>query len=113
LRFVLLNLLTNAAKYSSAGQPIHLRLRRELGTAVVEVEDHGIGIPPEELARVLEPFYRASNALGTPGVGLGLSMAKEFVELHRGTLELRSQLGVGTTATVRFPLVEPEAELMG
>jgi len=40
-------------------------------------------------------------------------MAKEFVELHRGTLELRSQLGVGTTATVRFPLVEPEAELMG
>jgi hypothetical protein len=61
----------------------------------------------------LEPFYRASNALGTPGVGLGLSMAKEFVELHRGTLELRSQLGVGTTATVRFPLVEPEAELMG
>jgi PAS domain S-box-containing protein len=113
LRFVLLNLLTNAAKYSSAGQPIHLRLRRELGTAVVEVEDHGIGIPPEELTRVLEPFYRASNALGTPGVGLGLSMAKEFVELHRGTLELRSQLGVGTTATVRFPLVEPEAELMG
>ncbi len=113
LRFAVLNVLTNAAKYSPPGQPIHLRLRRELGTAVIEVEDHGIGIPAEELSRVLEPFYRASNALGTPGIGLGLSMAKEFVELHRGILELRSQLGVGTTVTIRFPLVEPEAEPMG
>jgi len=113
LRFALLNLLTNAAKYSSPGQPIHLRLRQELGTAVIEVEDHGIGIPPDELARVLEPFYRASNALGTPGIGLGLSLAKEFIELHRGTIELRSQLGVGTIVTVRLPLVEPEPGAVG
>jgi PAS domain S-box-containing protein len=106
LRFVLLNLLTNASKYSGMHQPIHLRLRRELGIALVEVEDHGIGIPEEELPRLFEPFFRGSNAQGIPGVGLGLNLVKEFVELHRGSVVLRSRPQVGTTVTLSFPLVE-------
>ncbi len=106
LRFVLLNLLTNASKYSAANQPITLRLRTELGTARLEIEDRGIGIPEEELPQLFQPFFRGSNTHGIPGVGLGLVMVKEFVELHRGTIQLRSQLGVGTTVTLLLPLAE-------
>ncbi len=106
LRFVLLNLLTNASKYSGAHQPIHLRVRSELGTVVVEVEDHGIGIPEEDIPRLFQPFARGSNTQGIPGVGLGLSMVREFVQLHRGTVEVRSRVGVGTTVLLRFPSVE-------
>lgn len=106
LRFVLLNVLTNASKYSREHQSITVRLREELGTAVLEVEDSGIGIPEEDLSHVFQPFFRGSNTQGIPGVGLGLAMVKEFVEAHRGSVQLRSQVGVGTTVTLLFPLAE-------
>lgn len=106
LRFVLLNLLTNASKYSGSGRPIAVRLQAEMGTARLEIEDHGIGIPEEELPKLFQPFFRASNTQGIPGVGLGLAIVKEFVELHRGTIQVRSSLGVGTTVTLLFPVAE-------
>lgn len=108
LRLVLLSLLTNATKYSGAGSPITLRLRQELGTAIVEVEDRGMGIPEEELPHLFEPFFRGSNTQGTPGVGLGLTLAKEFIEAHRGSIFLRSRPGLGTTVTLHLPLASHE-----
>jgi signal transduction histidine kinase len=69
------------------------------------VVDSGIGISEEDLPRVMEPFRQADAALSRKyeGTGLGLPLVKSFVELHRGVFELRSQLGVGTTALMRFP----------
>ncbi len=104
LRLVLLTILTNAVKYSPPDSSITIRLRREFNTAVVEVEDQGIGIPEEELPNVFQPFTRGSNTQGIPGVGLGLALAKEFVEAHRGSIFLRSRVGVGTTVTIHLPM---------
>ncbi|MCS6965641.1 MAG: PAS domain S-box protein, partial [Candidatus Kapabacteria bacterium] len=108
LRFILLNLLTNASKYSGMHQSIHLRLRTELGTVVVEIEDHGIGIPEEDLPKLFQPFFRGSNTQGIPGVGLGLAMVKEFVEAHRGSIQLRSRVGFGTTVLLYLPIAQSE-----
>lgn len=106
LRLVLLTLLTNATKYSGPRTTITVRLRRELGTAVLEVEDQGTGIPEEELPHLFQPFFRGSNTQGIPGVGLGLMLAKEFIEAHRGSIFLRSHPGSGTTVTLHLPLLE-------
>jgi len=103
---VVLNLLTNAVKYSPDGGEIVLAIRREPGGwAVVEVRDHGIGIPPADLPRVFERFYRASN-VGEQlvGTGLGLAGAQQIVELHGGEIGAASELGSGTTLTIRLPL---------
>jgi signal transduction histidine kinase len=109
LERVVLNLLTNAVKYSPDGGSIVLRLRLEPGPsgdwAVLSVRDSGIGIPAEDLPRVFERFYRASN-VGEQmrGTGLGLAGAQQIVEQHGGEIGVTSEPGAGTTFTVRLPL---------
>lgn len=106
LERVLLNLLTNAVKYSPDGGEIMLTVAREAdGWGIVEVRDHGIGVPPADLPRIFERFYRASN-VGEQlvGTGLGLAGALQLVELHGGDIRATSELGSGTTFTVRLPL---------
>jgi signal transduction histidine kinase len=78
--------------------------------AVLTVEDQGIGIPTEELDQLGSRFYRASNAvhLGITGTGLGLRIVQAIVENHHGSVDLRSEEGVGTTVWVRLPLFLPE-----
>ena len=78
----------------------------------IEVADSGIGIPPDELGRLFERFYRASNAerAGRPGSGLGLSVVKEIVELHGGRVEVASTPGRGTTVTAWLPRWPPRAQ---
>jgi signal transduction histidine kinase len=68
------------------------------------IEDNGIGMAPEQLARVCERFYRADTSGKIPGTGLGMSIVKEIVELHRGTVNITSKAGNGTTVTVWLPV---------
>ncbi|WP_437727697.1 ATP-binding protein [Sorangium sp. So ce861] len=99
---VFVNLLANARDASGAGATIAVRGRIEAGEIVVEVEDHGTGIPEELLAAVLEPFVTTKR--DPSGTGLGLPLSRSIVQDHGGTLTLRSAVGQGTTVVVRLPL---------
>ncbi len=105
-REVMLILLDNAVKYTGDGGMIRIFARAEDGDAVVTVTDTGIGVPPGELDRVFDRFYRVdkarSRAVG--GAGLGLSIAREIVDALGGSLKIESQQGVGTSVTMRLPL---------
>ncbi|WP_376966187.1 response regulator [Azospirillum sp. A26] len=105
IRQILLNLIANGVKYTPSGGSVTLSALLEDGTPVIRITDTGLGIPAEDLDRVLEPFARVESAdhRGVEGAGLGLPLTKRLVELHGGTLALRSTLGVGTTVTVRLP----------
>ncbi len=103
LYHILANLLCNAIKYSPAGSQVRLALRRWEERVVFEVEDHGIGIPAADQARLFEPFHRAGNVGSTPGTGLGLSIVKRMVDLHGGAITVQSEVDKGTTATVELP----------
>ncbi|MGB2869778.1 MAG: ATP-binding protein, partial [Bacteroidota bacterium] len=101
---VLENLLSNALKYTPSEGRVEMRARR-LGTELLlEVSDTGPGIPPEHLAHVFERFYRVDSSHQHEGTGIGLSLSKELVEMHHGSIEIKSNVGTGTTATVRIPL---------
>jgi PAS domain S-box-containing protein len=104
LRRALVNLLTNAVKYSPQGGEVRLTLALAGSEAVIRVSDQGIGIPPEDLPRMFEPFHRAANVEGLPGTGLGLVIARQGVEMHGGSIGVESVVGQGTTFTVRLPL---------
>lgn len=99
------NLLENAAQYTRSGGQIEVSVRTEDGAAVLSVRDTGLGIPARDQARIFERFYRADRARSreTGGTGLGLSIVKHIVENHGGTVEVRSELGQGSTFTVRIP----------
>ncbi|WP_434623845.1 response regulator [Azospirillum sp. B2RO_4] len=104
IRQILLNLIANGVKYTPTGGSVTLSAALDDGAPVIRVIDTGLGIPAEDIDRVLEPFARGGNATrGAEGAGLGLPLTKRLVDLHGGTLELRSTLGVGTTVTVRLP----------
>jgi signal transduction histidine kinase len=104
LRHILNNLLSNAVKYSPPGSEVTLSLTRRNEQAVIEVQDHGIGIPAQDRPRLFESFHRASNVENRPGTGLGLAIVKKSVELHRGEISLASTVGIGTRFTVVLPL---------
>lgn len=103
MRRALMNLLTNAIKYSPDGKPVNMELAYADCQAIIKISDQGIGIPKEDLARLFEPFNRASNVGGIQGTGLGLAIAKQAVELHGGTISVESELGKGTTFTITLP----------
>ncbi|MDB4888065.1 MAG: ATP-binding region ATPase domain protein [Gemmatimonadetes bacterium] len=97
-------LLDNALKYTPAGGEVRVAIRSTATTVSVEVTDTGIGIPPAALARVFERFYRGDGArAASAGAGLGLPIARRIIELHGGSLVLRSTANVGTTVTLSLP----------
>ncbi len=102
---ILDNLIDNAVKYTPPGGHIGVRCWAEAGWACVEVRDDGIGIPPPDLPRVFERFYRVDKARSRElgGTGLGLSIVTHLVQAMRGTIAVESQLGKGSTFTVRLP----------
>ncbi|WP_218081958.1 sensor histidine kinase [Anthocerotibacter panamensis] len=104
LRQILTNLLDNAIKYSPQGGTVVLTVQRQPQAVVFQVRDEGIGIPPEDRARLFEPFHRAHNTDGIPGTGLGLAIVYKAVARHGGSITVHSQLGYGTTFTVTLPL---------
>lgn len=105
---ILMNLLTNAYKYSRQDKRIGLSLRAEGEFAVLRVSDNGIGIPDREQERILEPFYRVTGreSAGTGGAGLGMAIVAALVAAHEGHLDIVSTSGEGSRFTVRLPLLE-------
>lgn len=104
LRHILSNLLTNATKYSPPGSAISFELRCADETAVFCIRDQGMGIPAVDQTRLFEPFHRASNVKDIAGTGLGLTIVKQAVERHQGTITVTSTVNVGTTFTVQIPV---------
>lgn len=106
LRQVFTNLISNAIKYGAEGSRILVDVALDTeGDLVIEVRDTGVGIAPDDLARVFEPFDRLGRDENNDirGCGLGLPLARALVELHGGELTLESKVGIGSTATVRLP----------
>jgi two-component system phosphate regulon sensor histidine kinase PhoR len=103
------NLLSNAIKFTPEGGRVAVRLSRRDGSAVIEVEDSGVGIPYSEQGRLFERLYRASSATSRqiPGIGLGLTIVKAIVDAHGGRIEVESEEGVGTTFRMELPLRSP------
>ena len=101
LRQAISNLLSNALKYSDG--PVTLRLNANARSCLLEISDQGIGIPASEQASVFEPFFRAANTGGRPGHGLGLSIVKNCIEQHGGSIRFLSSVGRGTTFYVELP----------
>lgn len=106
LEQAIINLLTNAMKYSGESREIDLRLRSEDGHAVVEVTDCGMGVAPQELERLTEKFYRVPTAENrhVPGTGLGLTLVDHMAKSHGGDLRVRSVVGEGSTFAIWLPL---------
>jgi len=113
LRQVFSNLLSNAIKYAPNATTVWVTSElcgdREL---TISVRDEGLGIPPEELEKLFDRFFRASTSTGIAGSGIGLHLVKHFVDLHNGTVEVESTVNVGTTFCIRLPVVEAEDELI-
>jgi len=114
LRQALINVISNAFKYSPHGGPVLVTLWCKCPdgmapTACIEIIDHGIGMNPAQLARVGERFYRADASGKIPGTGLGMSIAKEIIALHHGTLEIDSAPGLGTTVSLNLPTTLPDS----
>ncbi|MDB9375386.1 sensor histidine kinase [Nodularia sphaerocarpa] len=103
---IISNLLDNAMKYSPISSVIDFKLFCECGKVVFQVTDRGVGIPVTDRQRLFEPFYRGSNIHNQPGSGLGLSIVKTLVDLHRGNIAVESEVGVSTTFTIMLPAVK-------
>jgi len=104
---VLLNLLSNAIKYTPEGGQIFLRAAKDGNRLVVNVQDTGPGIPNEEKRKLFVPYYHPStDRSGIPGLGLGLAISKQIVELHGGAIWVQSEIGKGSTFSFSLPLHE-------
>ncbi|MGZ5970567.1 MAG: sensor histidine kinase, partial [Polyangiales bacterium] len=102
---ILVNLIDNAVKYGGAQPTIEVSVAREGNEVIFRVRDHGPGIEPRHLTRIFERFYRvdAGRSRAVGGTGLGLSIVKNLVEVMRGTVEVESEVSVGTTFVVSLP----------
>ncbi|OZB96492.1 two-component system histidine kinase PnpS [Paenibacillus sp. XY044] len=113
LRQIFINLLSNAISYTLDGGRVELAVRDQQDAegneqVVFTVSDTGIGIPKKDLPRIFERFYRVDKARSrsSGGTGLGLSIVKHLVELHHGAISVESELGIGTTFTVKLPMLQ-------
>jgi PAS domain S-box-containing protein len=104
LKNILINLITNAIKFSDEESSINISADINEMEAVISVCDQGIGIPEEDLKHMFSSFYRGANAMNIPGTGLGLHIVKRFLDLMSGRVEIRSKLGGGTTITITIPV---------
>ncbi|MEC4814882.1 MAG: ATP-binding protein, partial [Scytonema sp. PMC 1069.18] len=104
LQQILSHLLLNAIKYSSPGSIIRLELMIFTQEAVFKIEDSGIGISPEDIEHIFEPFYRGKNAENINGTGLGLTIVKKLLSLYQGNISVKSEIGAGTIFTIKIPL---------
>ena len=106
LRDVFTNILANAMKYSPHEKAIAITTQDSGSTAIVSISDHGMGIAPEDLPHLFEPYYRSTRdgMRHIGGTGLGLALVKEIVDAHRGIITVDSTVGKGTTFTLSFPM---------
>jgi PAS domain S-box-containing protein len=103
LRNIVINLLNNAIKFSPGAEVVNFTVSCNEEKLIMVVKDHGMGIPREDMDRLFEPFYRATNTKAISGTGLGLSIVKKAVELLNGQLSVKSELGKGTEFTITLP----------
>lgn len=103
---VMLNLLHNAHQHSHENSHITVQVLKKENTFLIQVQDEGEGIPSEDISHIFDRFYRVdkSRTRATGGKGIGLAVAKEIVELHGGSIEVTSEVGVGTTFTIELPV---------
>jgi signal transduction histidine kinase len=113
IKQVLFNLLSNAVKFTPSGGQVTVTARDDADNVEISVRDSGIGIDKEDQVRIFEAFQQAERgpALAQEGTGLGLGLAKRFVELHGGTIAVESEPGQGSTFTVRLPARRSLAEV--
>jgi two-component system phosphate regulon sensor histidine kinase PhoR len=105
IHMVLFNLTQNAVKFTPAGGQVTIRVHSTSDWTIVRVQDNGIGIPPQEHAKIFDRFYRVHRpGAQDPGTGLGLYIVSEMLRLHGGQIEVESEVGAGTTFTARLPL---------
>jgi signal transduction histidine kinase len=112
LEQALRNVLQNAIKYSPAGGEVRVEAQRGGAWAALTVTDQGIGIPPEALPQLFDPYYRAPSVRSEhiSGLGIGLFVTREIVALHGGEIAVSSAEGLGTTVSIRLPLLTADAE---
>ncbi len=104
VRQILSNLITNAIKYSPDNKDIDFQMIIEQKQAIFIISDHGIGIPEEDLIHLFSAFHRGKNVGILPGTGLGLSIVKNCVDIHNGSISVKSQLNIGTEFKVTLPI---------
>ncbi|WBA44150.1 sensor histidine kinase [Hymenobacter canadensis] len=108
LRKILMNLLSNALKYSGQNSVVTVRAGCQPRELTVTVQDQGVGISREDQAHLFEQFFRAPSVITEPGTGLGLYIITKYLELMGGTIDLQSTPGQGTTVTITLPLTTPD-----
>jgi len=101
-----INLVSNAVKYTPSGGQVRVTMKRERKSVQIRVSDTGIGMKDEDIARIFDKFYRVKSdeTRNVTGTGLGLSIVKGVVDAHRGTINVESEVGKGTTVTVSLPI---------
>ncbi|MFV8368286.1 PAS domain S-box protein [Flavobacterium sp. LB2R40] len=109
MEYSIFNILNNAFKYSEERKDVILNLFIKENMIFLEIIDSGIGIPKEDQLKLFNTFFRASNTNGIQGTGLGLYIAKTFIEKNSGTIQLESELGKGSKITLQFPFYKSEA----
>jgi signal transduction histidine kinase len=96
------NIVLNSCKYSD-NKPVKITIRAEDNDAVIDITDKGIGIPDREMSQIFVPFFRASNTEKYKGYGIGLPLANNIIKMHRGTIIVNSEVGIGTRFTIHLP----------
>jgi len=110
LKNILLNLLTNAIKFSDPGSPIRIETNVNDREAVVSVIDEGIGMSEEDMKHLFSSFFRGANAINIQGTGLGLHIVKRHIDLMKGKVSVKSKLNEGTQITITIPAKQPKHE---
>lgn len=110
LSMAVMNLISNAVKFSPKSGPIRVRVREKAGRVVVSVADKGIGIEAKDIGRIFDRFVQADMSMtrAFPGVGMGLYITREIVEAHGGRIRVRSAPGKGSTFTIEIPIEQGE-----
>ena len=104
VRNILINLISNAIKFSSEGATIWVSSSCENNMVVLTIKDQGLGIPDEDMKHLFERFFRGKNVLNIPGTGLGLHIVSKYIELMDGTISVASEIEKGTIFTIKFNL---------
>ncbi|MFT5249095.1 MAG: signal transduction histidine kinase, partial [bacterium] len=105
IKHIVINLLSNALKYSEDDTQVIVSIKKEQGSVYLHFKDSGIGISKEDIKLLFEPFHRGENVGEILGTGLGLSVLKKAVELHKGKIKVKSEVGKGSNFEVILPAI--------